>query len=64
MADKFRCPVCGHWCIWADGAWFCGKRGGCEAEWNDEEWDAGKPDPAVAAQAGFDGGESTGSWRD
>lgn len=41
MKDGYRCPVCGHFCNWADGyGWICDKRGGCGAEWEVTDGDA------------------------
>lgn len=35
---KYRCAVCRHWCNPVDdGGWICDKRGGCGAEWPEED---------------------------
>jgi hypothetical protein len=63
LESKFRCPNCGHWCVWSDAgpAWVCSKRGGCGNEYmRDGAWDAAAPaqvrsgthEAATAAEAG------------
>lgn len=40
MIERFRCPVCGHWCNPVDFyGWICSRRGGCGSEWPDEDLD-------------------------